>query len=150
MVFIIQVLLKMTALFTELHHERKLEIASSSALIVAETKFALGGCAGVVDSSHIDTERLLKSFEIFPPRCFDSHFSCKKRKVPEAYENTYRLLHASADGCVDCARYLIEVVGVDVNSASMNKEYTPADWAKYEHQAMLFEYLVSKGGVTSD
>ena len=84
------------------------------------------------------------------PRCFDSHSKYKnsKREIPAEHVNVYKLFAVVSVGCIECTRYLIESVGVDVNSLSMNQGYTALDWAIHNGHTSVQQYLILSGGVS--
>jgi hypothetical protein len=67
--------------------------------------------------------------------CFGVHVHYRndqryKQMTPKQYKG-YVLLQAVADGCLDCMATLLDE-RVDPNFGSLNKNFTPVDWARYQ------------------
>ena len=71
-----------------------------------------------------------------------------KREIPAEYVDAYKLFGVASAGCIECTRYLIEGVGVAVNSSSMNQGYTALDCAIHNGRASVEQYLTSRGGAS--
>lgn len=60
-------------------------------------------------------------------QCGVRHAMVKRRANARKYE----MFSAASDGCLDCVRYYVEVVGVDAASSSDTSAYTGVAWAEW-------------------